>query len=109
MRDGDKDEALALIGEALSLAPDNPAFLFTAAEISRARGEWDAAMDAIRRILARVPNHTPTLLLAAQVSHDGGRDDAARRIVETISDRTGELSSEQVEALQALKMELASP
>ncbi|MBQ7252136.1 MAG: tetratricopeptide repeat protein [Kiritimatiellae bacterium] len=109
MRDGDTGEALALIGEALALAPDNPAFLFTAAEISRARGEWNAAMGHIRRILARVPNHAPTLLLAAQVSHDAGQDGAARRIVETISGRTGELSSEQLEALQALKMELASP
>lgn len=107
MRDGDKDEALALVGEALSLAPDNPAFLFTAAEVAKARGDYDAAMEHIRHILAKVPNHAPTMLMAAEVSHAAGQDDAARRIVQAISERAGELTSEQAEALQALKMELA--
>jgi tetratricopeptide (TPR) repeat protein len=109
MRDGDKAEAASLVDEALALAPDNPAFLFTAAEVARARGEYGKAMASIRKILAKVPNHAPTLLLAAQVAHDDGRDDAARQIVEALSARTSELASEQSEAFQALKMELAAP
>jgi len=109
MRNGDKDEAQALVDEALALAPDNPAFLFTAAEVAKARGENEKAMAAIRKILSKVPNHAATLLLAAQVAHASGRDDAARQIVETLSDRTGELASEQAESLHALRMELAAP
>jgi tetratricopeptide (TPR) repeat protein len=62
---GEPAAAWPLVQRALALAPDTPAFLFTAAQVRHALGDLDGALAWLERCEAIRPGHAPTRMQRA--------------------------------------------
>jgi Tfp pilus assembly protein PilF len=97
-----REEARNLVNEALAAQPTNPIFLSTRGELNLREGRYDEAEHDLQRVLAAMPDSSLALLLSAQLYAARGQKTAALELAETLSNRQGELPTEQQAQLQDL-------
>ena len=106
VKGGQMDEVRNLIEEALALQPANPVLLSTRGELNLRENRLDEAERDLQQVLAAMPDHAQALLLSAQLYAARGQKDPALELAETLSERQGELPSEQQLQLQDLLKKL---
>lgn len=79
---GNPEAGWPLVRRALTLAPDTPAFLFTAAQLRHAMGDLPGALAWLDRCDAIRPGHGPTQVQRAHTLLMGGASSAAWRAFE---------------------------
>ncbi len=99
---GAREEARTLIEEAIVLQPENAIFLSTRGELNLREGRYDEAEQDLQQVLTAMPDSAQALLLAAQLYAARGQQSAAMDLAAALSERQGELPTEQQAQLQDL-------
>lgn len=102
-RDGDLDEARALIDEALVRQPFNPAFQCARSELNRQAGRFKEAEKELISVLWGIPEYTPAWLLLGELYLEQGNTDKIRKVVRMLSPRRVDLSLTERDQLERLE------
>ena len=106
---GDRQEARALVAEALGQQPFNPIFHCTSGELYLLEGRPLECVREIRQVLTIQPDHPQALLVLARLQAERGRKKEALFLVRALAQRKQELSPGQLDQLKRLAADLGKP
>jgi len=97
-----KEEALAYAEKAITLAPNEPAFMDTIAMVLSEKNEYSKALDWQNKAIALQPKNTGFKLNLAKIYVQGGKKDLARKELDELA-KLGDKFPGQVEVARLIK------